>query len=77
MELFQVISSGHLNFLDGPSGWHWLSSDEVQVHHVCVQHGCRLLGCIQKHESHSHGRQMQAVYYLPSSVSNWSWESMK
>lgn len=36
MELFQVMFSGHLNFLDGPRGWHWLSSDKVQVHHVWV-----------------------------------------
>lgn len=40
--LYGIVSghvSGHLNFLDGPSGWHWLGSDEVQVHHVCLQHG--------------------------------------
>lgn len=36
MELFQIVFSRHLNFLDGPSDWHWLGSDEVQVHHVWV-----------------------------------------
>lgn len=30
----------------------------------------RLLGWVQNHESHSHGRQMQAIYYLPYSISN-------
>lgn len=68
MELFQVMFSGHLNFLDGPSGWHWLGSDEVQVHHVWVFSMAVDSWALFKIMSHSHDRQMQAITCLPVSV---------
>lgn len=36
MKLFCVIFAGHLSFLDGVNGRHWVRSDAVQGHHRCV-----------------------------------------
>jgi len=70
MKLFFVIFSGHIRFPDGVNGWLWLSSDEVQIHCVCLAH-VHTLGCVQNHESESNDRQMGAIQPLPSSMNYW------